>query len=365
MPVYKEKSGTWRVNYRYTDWTGANKQTTKRGFTTRREAVNWEREQSIKLKASLNMTFGSFVDIYTSDMKCRVRENTWRSKEHIIRTKILPFFKDRKIGEISSRDVVAWQNELLSAKQENGEPYSQNYLKTVHNQLSAIFNHAVKHYGLPKNPAMLAGNMGKEEKKEMQFWTQEEYRKFINAIMDKPLSFYAFEILYWTGIREGELLALTPADFDFTAGTVSINKSYQRIDGKDVITDPKTSKSKRVIRMSDFLIEEMKDWLHMLYGIEDNQRIFSISKSYLIHEIDRGSKAAGVKRIRVHDLRHSHVSLLIHMGFSAVAIADRVGHESIDITYRYAHLFPSMQKEMAEKLSSIRIKDMEEAKHES
>ena len=108
MPVYKEKSGTWRVNYRYTDWTGANKQTTKRGFPTKREALAWEREQSIKLKASLDMTFGSFVDLYTADKKCRVRENTWRSKEHIIRTKILPFFKDRKIGDISSRDVVTW-----------------------------------------------------------------------------------------------------------------------------------------------------------------------------------------------------------------------------------------------------------------
>ena len=103
MPVYKENSGTWRVNYRYTDWTGASKQTTKRGFATRLEAAAWEKEQSIKLKASLNMTFGSFVELYTADMKCRIRENTWRSKEHIIRTKILPFFKDRKIGDITLR----------------------------------------------------------------------------------------------------------------------------------------------------------------------------------------------------------------------------------------------------------------------
>lgn len=198
MPVYKEKSGTWRVNYRFTDWTGANKQTTKHGFATRREAVAWEKEQSIKLKASLNMTFGSFVDLYTADMKCRVRENTWQSKDHIIRTKILPYFKDRKIGDINSRDVVTWQNELLSLTMDNGEHYSQNYLKTVHNQLSAIFNHAVKCYGLPKNPAALAGNMGKEEKKEMQFWTQEEYRKFADAIMNKPMSF----MIPWALITE-------------------------------------------------------------------------------------------------------------------------------------------------------------------
>lgn len=85
-----------------------------------------------------------------------------------------------------------------------------------------------------------------------------------------------------------------------------------------------------------------------------DQRIFEVTKSYLHHEMDRGAKAAGVKRIRIHDLRHSHVSLLIEMGFSALAIADRVGHESVDITYKYAHLFPSKQQEMAQKLDMER-----------
>ena len=93
----------------------------------------------------------------------------------------------------------------------------------------------------------------------------------------------------------------------------------------------------------------------MLYGLKKKDRIFTVTKSYLHHEMDRGSRAAGVKRIRIHDLRHSHVSLLIDMGFSAVAIADRVGHESIDITYRYAHLFPSKQAEMANKLDDERM----------
>ena len=85
-----------------------------------------------------------------------------------------------------------------------------------------------------------------------------------------------------------------------------------------------------------------------------DQRIFEVTKSYLHHEMDRGAKEAGVKRIRIHDLRHSHVSLLIEMGFSALAIADRVGHESVDITYKYAHLFPSKQQEMAQKLDMER-----------
>lgn len=169
----------------------------------------------------------------------------------------------------------------------------------------------------------------------------------------KPVSFYAFEMLYWCGIREGELLALTAADFDFEKETVRINKSYQRLHGEDVITTPKTKKSNRIIKMPKFLCEEMQEYLQMLYGLKKKERIFTVTKSYLHHEMDRGAKAAGVKRIRIHDLRHSHISLLIDMGFSAVAIADRVGHESIDITYQYAHLFPSKQTEMADRLDDL------------
>ena len=151
------------------------------------------------------------------------------------------------------------------------------------------------------------------------------------------------EMLFWCGIREGELLALTAADFNFDKETVTINKSYQRLHGEDVITSPKTKKSNRTIKMPKFLCKEMQEYISMLYGLKKKDRIFTVTKSYLHHEMDRGAKAAGVKRIRIHDLRHSHISLLIDMGFSAVAIADCVGHESIEITYRYVHLFPSMQ----------------------
>jgi len=153
----------------------------------------------------------------------------------------------------------------------------------------------------------------------------------------------------------GELLALTPKDFDFDKCTVTINKSYQRLKGRDVITSPKTPKSNRTIKMSKFLCDEIQEYIGMLYGIGEGERIFQITKSYLHHEMDRGAKASGVKRIRVHDCRHSHISLLIEMGFSALAIAERVGHESIDITYRYAHLFPTRQTEMADKLDIERM----------
>ena len=357
MAVYKEeKANTWRVIYRYTDWNGERKQSQKRGFKTKREAQAWEREQLNKLGGDLDMNFKSFVEHYIEDMRTRIKENTWETKEHIIRTKLIPYFGKLKMCNITAQQIISWQNELINYKDENGKPYSPVYLKSIHNQLSAIFNHAVRYYNLKDNPCRKAGSMGKKKNREMLFWTKDEYLKFADVMMDKPLSYYAFEMLYWTGIREGELLALTAADFDFEKQTVSINKSFQHLNGRDVITPPKTEKSNRIIKMPQFLCDEMQEYLKMFYSPSKNDRIFLVSKSYLHHEMDRGSKAAGVKRIRIHDLRHSHVSLLIDMGFSAIAIADRVGHESIDITYNYAHLFPSKQTEMAEKLDIERGK---------
>lgn len=354
MPIFKnEDNGNWYVMARYTDWKGERKQKCKRGFATKREAQEWERTFQQQTTADMDMSFEAFVELYSKDIKSRLKESTWQTKENIINTKILPYFGKRKISEITTKDVIAWQNELLAYRDEKKKPFSQTYLKTLHNQLSAIFNHAVRFYDLRSNPASKAGNMGSEERKEMLFWTKEEYQKFSEAMMDKPISYYAFQMLYWCGIREGELLALTPADFDFEKGTVKISKSYQRLNGRDVITSPKTKKSNRTIKMPQFLCEEMQECISMMYGLKKKDRIFTITKYYLHHEMDRGSKQAGVKRIRIHDLRHSHISLLIDMGFSAVAIADRVGHESIEITFRYAHLFPSKQTEMANKLDDL------------
>ena len=355
MAVYKEeKTNTWRVIYRYTDWNGERKQSQKRGFKTKREAQAWEREQLNKAGSDLDMTFKSFVERYTEDMKTRLKENTWATKEHIIRTKLVPYFGKLRMNAITAQQIITWQNEMMNYKDEKGKPYSPVYLKTLNNQISAIFNHAVRYYNLRENPCKKAGSMGKKKNREMLFWTKEDYLKFAESMMDKPLSYYAFEMLYWCGIREGELLALTPADFDFEKGTVSISKTYNRLNGQDVITDPKTAKSNRVITMPQFLADEMRDYLKMLYDVGENDRMFPVTKSYLHREMDRGAKEAGVQRIRIHDIRHSHVSLLIDMGFSATAIADRVGHESIDITYNYAHLFPSKQTEMADKLNMER-----------
>ncbi len=280
MPVYKDKDrGTWYLSFYYEDWRGVRQKKMKRGFKTRREALEWERNFLQKIKPDMNITFAEFVQIYITEKGKRIRDNTWQTKVNVIETKLIPYFGKKKMCDISSKDVIAWQNVMLeSYNTKTGKPYASGYLKTIHNQLSAIFNHAVKHYGLHVNPAAQAGNMGKEGTKEMLFWTQEEYKKFAEAVMDRLFAYYSFEMLYWCGLRVGELLALTPADFDFEKQTVSITKSYQRINGKDVITPPKTLKSNRVVQMPEFLCDEIKNHIDSIYGVKLTDRIFTLSK---------------------------------------------------------------------------------------
>lgn len=351
MPAFKDKKrNSWYAAFYYTDWTGKRLKKLKRGFATKKETQDWEKHFLLEKSANLDMTFGDFWTRYEADIRPQIRENTWKSKKFVVDLKILPDFKDLVMRDITPREVIQWQNEMREATDKDGNPYSGTYLRKMQAELSAIFNHAVKCYALPKNSAVIAGPLGEHHADEMKFWIKDEYMQFIPSMANKTYSYMAFELLYWCGIRMGELMALTPADFDFNKNLMSITKSYQRLGGEAVITKPKTKKSIRVIAMPQVVAQEMKDFLDSIYGIEDNDRIFVISKSYLHHEMDRGVKETGVKRIRIHDLRHSHVSLLIDMGFSAVAIGNRVGHESADITYRYAHMMPSVQDEMAEAL---------------
>lgn len=205
MAVIKnKKTRMWEVRTYYKDLTGEREQKTKRGFAKKSEALEWERNFKLKENQSISMSFQSFVDIYLTDLEPRIKRNTFLTKKHIIETKILPYFGKKKLDDIRTSDVIQWQNEIMKLKKDNGKLFSPTYLKTIHNQLSAILNHAVNMYGLKDNVARKAGTMGKEENKEMEFWTQEEFQRFLECVADKPISYYAFEMLYWTGIREGD-----------------------------------------------------------------------------------------------------------------------------------------------------------------
>ena len=340
-----KKTGKWLIQYRYTDWQGKRRKSTKRGFATKREAEEWLRNFLITQKADFDMKFENFWKMYYADMETRLREHTMRTKKYIVELKILPYFGNKRVNDITAADIRQWQNELIKIG------YSPTYLKTINNQLSAIFNYAVRYYDLKSNPCAKAGSMGKSTAEEMDFWTGEEFRRFIDSVMNKRLSYMAFMTLYWTGMRLGELLALNPKDVDLEKRTISITKSYQRLGKKDVITPPKTPKSKRVITIPEFLAADIKDYMDSLYDLQENDRLFPITKYYLEHEMQRGIKESGVKRIRVHDLRHSHASLLVELGFQPLAIAERLGHEKIETTLNtYSHLYPNKQAELADRL---------------
>lgn len=349
MTVSKNDKGLWDVQFYYKDYRGKNVKKHKRNFRTKKEAVDWVNKFIDQQSHSLNMDFSSFWQLYREDMKERLRENTVRTKDYIMELKVLPYFGDKKLTQISTADIRRWQNSLMK------EGYSPTYLKTINNQLSALFNYAVRYYDLSSNPCQKAGSMGKGKAEEMQFWTQEEFEAFIEVLKDKPVSYYAFMTLYWTGVRLGELLALSLADFDAEKKTLSITKSYQRISGRDVITEPKTAKGKRIISLPDFLVAELEEYVSRLYGMMADDRLFMITKSYLEKEMRRGTELSGVKRIRLHDLRHSHASLLISkLGVQPKLVSERLGHEKIQTTLdTYSHLYPDQSRNLADQLNGL------------
>ena len=355
MPAYKdEKTGKWFAKFYYTNWQGIKKQKWKRGFATKKEALGFERDFLEKQSANPDMTFQNLYEIYMEDMAARLKQSTLLTKKTVLQTHILPFFGSKPINEIKASDVRRWQAKLMSSPNN----YSQTYLKKINTELNSIINYAKRFYDLNTNPCGKAGTIGKAKAEEMDYWTYDEYIAFREGVKDKSLSYICFEVLYWTGIREGELLALSPADIDLDNKTISINRTYQRIEGKDVFTSPKTRKSKRKIPIPDFLCQELSDYIQSRYMLDADERLFPVTKSYLSHEMIRGCKNTGVKKIRIHDIRHSHASLLINQGCDALMLADRLGHEKVSTTLNtYSHLFPHKQQELVHSLESLQATD--------
>lgn len=347
MPVYKdEQRGSWYCCFYYTDWQGTKKRKIKRGFAKQKEAKEYERNFLDKVQSNTQMTMLSLTTLYIEDMQNRLRQSTMSNKKYLIDTKILPYFSKMKISDIKPTTIRHWQNELMS------QDFSDTYLKTINNQLCAILNYAVKYYGLNENPCHKAGSIGRKNANEMQFWTRNEFNTFINNVNDIQ-AYNAFLILYWCGLRVGELLALAKNDIDFNNKTLSVNKSYQRLNSQDIISEPKTPKINRILALPDFLCKALKNYIDQLY--DDNARLFQISKHSLYKEMRRGCQQSGIKRIRIHDLRHSHASLLIELGFSPLLIAERLGHENIETTLNtYSHLYPHKQTELANTLNELK-----------
>lgn len=342
------KTGLWTLQFYFKDWKGERRHSVKRGFKTKHEAEDWLAKFRMQQSGKFDMSFKDFSKLYFDDMECRLRESTVRNKRYLFERHVIPYFGKLSMNEIDVKVIRKWENMLIS------KAYSQTYIKTIYNQVNALFNYAVRYYDLPSNPCSKAGSIGKSHADEMRFWTPEEFQKFVETMIDKPESYLAFMTLFWTGMRLGELLALTPADVDLDKKTISITKSFQRLDGKEIVSEPKTPRSKRIITIPDFLCEFFRDYESKLYGLRKTDRIFTKSKYYLESELRRGVKLSGVKKIRLHDMRHSHASLLINMGFTVKEIQERLGHEKAETTLNtYSHMYPGSQEKLAARLDGL------------
>lgn len=234
--------------------------------------------------------------------------------------------------------------------------FKPTYLKTINNQLSAVMNYAVNFYDLKSNPCRKAGSMGKAKADERPFWTLEEFNRFLDAVSNKHESWLGFQILFWTGIRVGELLALKVEDIDFEEKTIRIDESYTRLGKKDIISSPKTESSVRTVNIHDELAECIEEYIANMYRPRPNSRLFEgRTKWYFKNEMDRGIKESGVKKISVHCLRHSHATMLVNLGFSAYEIAQRLGHGRVSTTIEtYCHPNEGAQKKIAASLGEVK-----------
>lgn len=349
---YKTKSGAirWKATFRYTDWTGKRILKKKEGFKKKGDAQAFEREFLLKNSRSCDMSFASLVELYRGDAEHRVREGTQNTQDSIINKWLLPFFGDLKVNEIDAVVIRAWQNEVMSAvNPRTGKKYAETYIRTINSRLSAIFNYAVKFYNLGANPCIAAGFMGKKKAGKMKFWTLDEFNLAMAQVSNWGFRI-AFQLMYWLGFREGECLALQPADI-LPSKVARVEKTHHRREGEDKNGPPKTDNSYRDTSMPDFLYDEVLRYINALYDIQNHDRIFYFQKGTLGRALTEAAKAAGVKRIRVHDLRHSHAALLVELGYSIVAVAERLG-DTVEVAMStYAHLYPDKMEAIAADLN--------------
>ena len=349
MPVYKDKErDTWFCKFNYKDWRGETKTKLKRGFRTKKEAQEWEREFLQVQQTDMDMEFSKFVDVYFTDKEPRLKERTIETKRIMLDTRIIPYFGKLRMNAIKPADIMKWQNDMMD------QGYKPTYLRMLQNQVTAVFNHAERFYGLKENPCKKIDKMGKANAKELNFWTKEEYDRFIQSFDEKEEMYrLMYQMLFWLGCRVGELLAICYGDINFKEKTVSITKTYYRRNKTDYITAPKTESSNRIVTMPDFLVEELKAYTDKMYELKAEERIFMVTDRAVQKKMKQKADKLNLKHIRVHDLRHSHIAFLIEKGTQPLIISKRVGHDSVTTTMNiYGHLYPDKQRQLADMLNA-------------
>lgn len=348
MTVYKDgKTNKWYCKFYYTDYEGNTQQKKKSGFRFKKEAQEWESDFLSSKQFEPDISFGSFLEIYKRDRYPQIRKSSVQKKDYRFK-RILPYFENIKINEITNKDIANWQNEMIKSG------FRSSYITSVQSELSAVLNHAVKFYGLRNNPCKVVGyaKVPDEIPTKMRYWTYEQYLKAIENITDLK-SKTAINLLYWTGMRKGELYALTWDKLDLDNKTILIDRSLQRLKGESIVTMTKTYES-RLIKLPDTTIEQLKEYKEHCYDANPNDYIFEWEKRFIENGIKQAHKSAGVPSIHVHGLRHSHASFLISQGVNVVLVAKRLGHKDITMTLNtYSHFFPTDERNLIDDINNL------------
>lgn len=295
------------------------------------------------------MSFASFARQYLKDKKDELKPATYRNKEYCINAHLMPYFGLKKMCDIKPSDLLEWQRVM----REKG--LKESSLRYVQIQLKVIFVHAETIYGLSDNPCRRIKNMGSSSSGSLSFWTHEQFRQFITEVPSGSRDHVIFMLLFYSGMRIGELLALTGEDVDMDENAISVSKTYHRIDKKDYITTPKTVNSKRTVCMPERVMKELEKYIGSLgKKYRSRQRIFSVTSKTIRNAFIKYTEAAGLPHIRIHDLRHSHASYLINLGVKPMVIKERLGHGNIQVTLNvYGHLYPNEQKKAVDLMELI------------
>ena len=352
MPAYKdEEKGTWFCEFRYKDNRGNTRKTKKRGFKTKKEALEYERFflTTANEKAE-NITFEVLSKKYLDDVKTRIKITTYARKEKLFKLKLIPYFGNMKIEEITPLKIRNWQNMELKNN------YKKSYFLTIQKELSAIFNYAQKFYNLKINPIRQAGAVTNspylKDKDNIQVWNIDDFNEFIQHI--KSIELYTiFHLLFYTGASIGEILALNIKSFDFKNNTMKITKTYSKVNGVGYLTSPKTKGSIRTIKIPLFLTHIVENYLEKLYD-KNIDRIFQTGRTNIHETKNKIIRKYNLKNIRLHDFRHSHASILLNEGVNIVAVSKRLGHESIKMTLdTYSHLMDNGEEKLIDVLNKI------------
>ena len=368
VPVYYNADRkTWYAMFYAKDYKGVNKKYKKTGFKKKKEAQEYEYEFKKKIAKSMNMTFQSLYELYFEDYSKRHKPTAVNTVETFFRLHILPFFGEIEVNKITSFMIREWQNELLEKEHGNGQLFSENSKSNIYAALKSMFNWATKYQDLNENPCKNMGTFGsKKNRSEMKIWSVNDFEKFIEVLELKNKekngkysdSIIVFKILFWTGLRIGELLALSENDINLEEKFIDVNKTLSHINKKDYITTPKTLGSIRKVLLPETLISDLQLYFSETSKINQNKkniktvRIFNLKSSQLRYILEKYSLQANLPKIRLHDFRHSHASYLLFIQADITAISKRLGHDNLQTTINtYSHLYKDANTQLIEKLN--------------